>query len=73
MPGRAVNPPRIYPGDTRVHADAGQGATARHEAIGKQAYLDMVGPSTDIDRAPGGAAAYNEAVAKRSDDRPPRQ
>lgn len=68
--------PRVepkLPHEQDESASSQASATEQHKAIGKQAYLDTVGPSTDTDRSPVVDAVYNEAVAKRSDDGPPRR
>lgn len=63
--------PRL-PHEQDESASSQASATEQHKAIGKQAYLDTVGPTMDTDRSPVVDAVYNESVAKRS-DAPPRQ
>ncbi|MET0384027.1 MAG: hypothetical protein ABW032_11450 [Burkholderiaceae bacterium] len=48
-------------------------ASAQHQEIGQQAYLDTVGPGTDTDRGPVLDEVYNHSIAPRAGDVPPRR
>ena len=73
-PGEAA--PRVEPSlphERDESASSQASATEQHKAIGQQAYLDTVGPGTDTDRGPLLDAIYNEDIAPRPNDVPPRQ
>ena len=68
--------PRVepqLPHEQDESASSQASAAEQHKTIGKQAYLDTVGASTDTDRGPVLDAVYNDAVAPRPDDVPPRR
>jgi hypothetical protein len=68
--------PRVepkLPHERDESASSQASATEQHRAVGQQAYLDAVGPSTDTDRGPVLDAVYNDSLAPRPADEPPRK
>ena len=68
--------PRVepkLPHESDESASSQASATESHKALGEQAYRDTVGPSRDTDRGPVLDAIYNQAIAPRNDDVPPRR
>lgn len=68
--------PRVepkLPHERDESASSQASASEAHKAIGQQACLDTVVPSTDTDRGPVLDSIYNDSVAPRPDGVPPRE
>ena len=71
--GARARPEPQQPNDIDESSHSQASATTRHDEVGKQAYLDTLGPTQDTDKAPVTDAVYNEKLAPDRGSTPPRQ